>query len=93
MAMALFRPATLARSRALCSMAVNPMFSLEGKTALVTGGARDIGQGCAIELARAGADVCINYYASATDAEVVPSNNTHAQHTFSQAHPNLLVKH
>ena len=55
------------------------MFCLEGKTALVTGGARDIGGACAIELARAGADVCINYNASEKDAEVVsPKNNEHA---------------
>jgi glucose 1-dehydrogenase len=31
-----------------------------GKTALVTGAARGIGRGCALELARAGADVVIN---------------------------------
>jgi glucose 1-dehydrogenase len=33
---------------------------LQGKKALVTGAARGIGRGCAIELARAGADVAIN---------------------------------
>jgi glucose 1-dehydrogenase len=33
---------------------------LLGKIALVTGAARGIGQGCALELARAGADVAIN---------------------------------
>jgi glucose 1-dehydrogenase len=33
---------------------------LHGKTALVTGAARGIGRGCAMELARAGADVAIN---------------------------------
>ena len=33
---------------------------LLGKTALVTGAARGIGRGCAIELAKAGADVAIN---------------------------------
>jgi glucose 1-dehydrogenase len=33
---------------------------LAGKTALVTGAARGIGRGCALELARAGADVAIN---------------------------------
>src|SRR5438874_1843386 len=34
--------------------------NLEGRKALVTGAARGIGRGCALELARAGADVAIN---------------------------------
>ena len=36
------------------------MTKLSGKKALVTGAARGIGKGCALELARAGADVIIN---------------------------------
>lgn len=40
---------------------------LLGKTALVTGSARGIGRGCALELARAGADVALN------DREVTPA--------------------
>jgi glucose 1-dehydrogenase len=36
------------------------MMKLVGKRALVTGAARGIGRGCAIELARAGADVAVN---------------------------------
>lgn len=34
--------------------------NLNGKTALVTGAGRGIGKGCALELARAGADVVVN---------------------------------
>ena len=37
---------------------------MTGKTAIVTGGSRDIGGACSLELARAGADVIINYYGS-----------------------------
>ena len=45
---------------------------LEGKKALVTGGSRGIGRGIALELARRGADVVINYNRSAGPAmEVV----------------------
>jgi glucose 1-dehydrogenase len=36
------------------------MMKLLGKKALVTGAARGIGRGCALELARAGADVAVN---------------------------------
>jgi glucose 1-dehydrogenase len=48
---------------------------LSGKTALVTGAARGIGRGCALELARAGADVAVNDFtqtelAEATAAEI-----------------------
>ena len=45
--------------------------SLEGKTALVTGGSRGIGRAIALELARAGAAVTIGYRSGADEAEQV----------------------
>jgi len=47
------------------------MIDLNGKVALVTGSSRGIGRGCAIELARAGADVTVNYRSHPDDAEEV----------------------
>lgn len=47
------------------------MFSLEGKSALVTGGSRGIGAGIAKALATQGANVCINYTSSQDKAEWV----------------------
>jgi glucose 1-dehydrogenase len=44
---------------------------LNGKMALVTGAARGIGRGCALELARAGADVAINDREKTAQAESV----------------------
>jgi 3-oxoacyl-[acyl-carrier protein] reductase len=44
-------------------------FAITGKTALVTGGGRDIGRAISLELARQGADVVINYRSSAAEAE------------------------
>lgn len=44
---------------------------LAGKKALVTGAARGIGYGCAIELARAGADVAVNDRDRSPEAEAV----------------------
>jgi glucose 1-dehydrogenase len=43
--------------------------NLQGKTALVTGAARGIGRGCALALARAGADVAINDRQRSPEAE------------------------
>jgi len=42
---------------------------LSGKTAIVTGGGRDIGRACALRLAQDGARVVINYHASSAGAE------------------------
>jgi len=42
---------------------------LAGKTAIVTGGGRDIGAAVAIKLAAEGANVAINYFASSTGAD------------------------
>jgi len=39
--------------------AVQELFSLQGQTALVTGGTRGIGQAMAIALAEAGADILL----------------------------------
>jgi len=42
--------------------------NLSGKTAIVTGGGRDIGRACALRLAQDGARVVINYHASSEGA-------------------------
>ncbi|MFC5404200.1 SDR family NAD(P)-dependent oxidoreductase [Cohnella soli] len=47
------------------------MKKLEGKAAIVTGSGRGIGKGIALELARQGAHVAINYLNSKSEAEAV----------------------
>jgi 3-oxoacyl-[acyl-carrier protein] reductase len=42
---------------------------LQGKTAIVTGGGRDIGRACAMRLAAEGANVAINYFSSSSGAD------------------------
>jgi glucose 1-dehydrogenase len=48
-----------------------PMIDLTGKVALITGSSRGIGHGCAVEMARVGADIAINYNIHSEDAEAV----------------------
>ena len=50
-----------------------PFCSLEGKTALVTGGSRGIGRAVALELGNAGAAVVVGYRAEADEAAAVAS--------------------
>jgi glucose 1-dehydrogenase len=47
------------------------MIDLSGRVALVTGSSRGIGRGCALEMARAGAHVTVNYHSHADEAEAV----------------------
>ena len=42
--------------------------SLTGKTAIVTGGGRDIGRACALSLSKRGANVVVSYHQSAQGA-------------------------
>src|ERR1051326_7926972 len=45
------------------------MYDLKGKTAIVSGGGRDIGREVSLAFARAGANVCVNYASSADAAK------------------------
>jgi len=45
---------------------------LKGKVAIVTGASKGIGSGIALELAKAGASVVINYFSNREDAEKLP---------------------
>jgi NAD(P)-dependent dehydrogenase (short-subunit alcohol dehydrogenase family) len=50
-------------------MGEDALMRLDGQAALVTGAGRGVGKGIALELARAGCRVAINYHASAEEAE------------------------
>src|SRR4051812_26935396 len=50
---------------------MSPRFSLAGKCAVVTGGARGIGAAIALGLANAGAEVVLTYREKKTEAESV----------------------
>lgn len=45
------------------------MGKLEGKVAIVTGGARDLGRAISVKLAQEGAKVCLNYFDNPEDAQ------------------------
>lgn len=47
------------------------MTDMKGRVAIVTGSSRGIGRGCAIELAKCGADVAVNYRTHREEAEEV----------------------
>lgn len=51
---------------------------LTGKTAIVTGGGRDIGRACVLRLAEAGANVVLNYHQSSAGAEATVAEVTAA---------------
>lgn len=53
------------------TMSATQTMNLAGRTALVTGAARGIGRGCALALARAGADIAINDRERTPEAEAV----------------------
>jgi acetoacetyl-CoA reductase/3-oxoacyl-[acyl-carrier protein] reductase len=65
------------------------MGRLEGKTALVTGGARGIGRAIVLELAREGAVVALNYQSSDAKAQEVVDEITRAGGTCILAKANL----
>lgn len=55
------------------SAAVASLFSLSGKTAIVTGGTRGIGQAMAFALAEAGADIILIQVRTAATSLLAPT--------------------
>ena len=51
-------------------------YSLAGKTALVTGASKGVGRGIALELARAGCDVAVNYHSDEAGARATAGEVT-----------------
>ena len=54
------------------------MIDLHGKVAIITGASRGIGRGCAVEMARLGAQVVVNYRSHGDEAEAVAEECRHA---------------
>ena len=48
---------------------------LRGRTALITGSAKGLGKRTALELARAGCNVIVNYVSSAAEAEALTARS------------------
>src|SRR5690606_25890152 len=51
------------------TLQMESQMNLSGKIALITGGGRGIGQGCALELAKRGADIVLNDRPDSPDLE------------------------
>lgn len=65
------------------------MGKLEGKVAVVTGGARDIGRAVSVKLAKEGAKVVVNYFEAEEDAketvDIIEKNGGEAIYVFADA--------
>ena len=65
----------------MTSTALPSLFSLEGQTALVTGGTRGIGQAMALALAAGGANILLVQVVTVSRIRIeLPSENQSAQH-------------